>query len=266
MKKYISDWTVREVIRKGDVCLLRMVLEGDDPELFPDIMPGQFVQVKVEKSPLTYLRRPISIHFVNSEEREIGLLVQVIGEGTKIIAGVATGEKLNLIYPLGNGFSLPVNEDKRQRFLLVGGGVGVAPLLLLGHRLKRLGFTPDFLLGAFSADKFFDNKPFEETGNLYLTTEDGSAGEKGYVTDHTVLETWNYDFIYTCGPRPMMKAIAGYALSKGIPCEVSLENTMACGIGACLCCVEKTVGGNVCVCTAGPVFNILELQSWRGLK
>jgi dihydroorotate dehydrogenase electron transfer subunit len=118
-----------------------------------------------------------------------------------------------------------------------------------------MGYQPDFLLGASSKENFFDNPVFEKTGNLYITTDDGSAGVKGFVTSHPVLNEKKYDFIYTCGPRPMMKAVVKYANEKNIPCEVSLENTMACGIGACLCCVEKTDRGNVCVCTEGPVFD-----------
>ncbi|MDR1371675.1 MAG: dihydroorotate dehydrogenase electron transfer subunit [Dysgonamonadaceae bacterium] len=259
-KKFIADWTVREIIRKNDAFLLRLVLE-DENQAFPETLPGQFVQVLVKNSASTYLRRPISIHFVEPEKREIHLLIQITGEGTRQIAKTATGDKLNLICPLGNSFSLPERNDKSPKFfLLIGGGVGAAPLLYLGHRLRKIGYVPDFLLGAYSKENFFDNRPFETVGNLFLTTEDGSAGSKGYVTNHPVLETKTYDFIYTCGPRPMMQAVAQYARKKNIPCEISLENTMACGIGACLCCVEKTVyKGNVCVCTEGPVFNINEL-------
>jgi dihydroorotate dehydrogenase electron transfer subunit len=96
---------------------------------------------------------------------------------------------------------------------------------------------------------------FSRYGQLYITTEDGTAGEKGVVTDHSLLKTIKPDMIYSCGPKPMMQAVALYAQKQGIPCEVSLENLMACGIGACLCCVEKTVDGPVCSCTEGPVFN-----------
>ncbi len=103
-------------------------------------------------------------------------------------------------------------------------------------------------------------KEFEAVGKVHLSTEDGSAGEKGLVTKHSVLDG-KIDRIFCCGPSPMMKAVAGIAREKGIDCEVSLENMMACGLGACLCCVENTVKGNVCVCTEGPVFNI-EMLNW----
>jgi len=259
MKKYLSDWTVRNNIRKGDTCLLTLGLNDGEHAVFPIILPGQFVQIRVDGSPQTFLRRPISIHFVEPEKREIRLMVQAIGAGTRAISSLKAGDCINLLYPLGNGFTLPDVNSPKRRCLLVGGGVGSAPLLYLGHILRQSGHSVDYLLGAFSADSFFDNSPFEETGNLYLTTENGTAGVKGYVTDHSILKEEKYDFIYTCGPRPMMKAVAVYAQTHGIPCEASLENMMACGIGACLCCVEKTVKGNVCVCTEGPVFNINQL-------
>ncbi|MDR0685972.1 MAG: dihydroorotate dehydrogenase electron transfer subunit [Dysgonamonadaceae bacterium] len=263
MKRYISDWNVLQTTRKRDVCLLRLGLGEEEGKAFPDVLPGQFVQVRVDNSPSTYLRRPISIHYTIQEEREIWLLVRIAGEGTKTIAETKAGGKLNLIYPLGNGFSMPENNVEQQKLLLVGGGVGAAPLLFLGKRLKESGYVPDFLLGGYSMENFFDNSQFEAIGRLFLTTEDGSGGTKGFVTDHPVLYEEKYDFIYACGPLPMMKSVARYAFARHIRCEVSLENTMACGIGACLCCVEKTGRGNVRTCIEGPVFNIVDLESWQ---
>jgi dihydroorotate dehydrogenase electron transfer subunit len=122
-----------------------------------------------------------------------------------------------------------------------------------------MGCKPVFLLGARSRDDLLQLDDFRRQGDVYITTEDGSLGEQGYVTQHTVLSSRRFDQICTCGPKPMMMAVAQYAAARGIACEVSLENTMACGIGACLCCVEKTIEGHVCVCTEGPVFNINQL-------
>jgi dihydroorotate dehydrogenase electron transfer subunit len=167
-----------------------------------------------------------------------------------------------LIYPLGNSFSLPEKSGKTGKCLLVGGGVGIAPLLYLGACLQERGYKPEFLLGAKTKNDLLQIAEYRKFGKVHITTEDGSAGEKGYVTSHSVLQSEHYDFIYTCGPKPMMVAVAGYARTKRIPCEASLENTMACGIGACLCCVEKTVHGNVCACTEGPVMNIDQL-TWQ---
>ena len=146
-----------------------------------------------------------------------------------------------------------------HKALLVGGGVGVAPLLYLGAQMKEQGVEPTFLLGARTANDLLMLDEFKKYGRVCVTTEDGSEGEKGFVTNHSLLQQEHFDMIYTCGPTPMMKAVARYAKEKGIACEASLENLMACGLGACLCCVEKTTEGNLCVCKDGPVFNINRL-------
>ena len=142
---------------------------------------------------------------------------------------------------------------------MVGGGVGIAPLLFLGEKLAAMGCRPTFLLGARTASDLVELEQFNALGRVFLTTEDASAGERGFVTQHSVLEKECFARIYTCGPKPMMVAVAKYAKSQGIFCEVSLENKMACGLGACLCCVEDTTEGNICVCEKGPVLNINQL-------
>ena len=152
---------------------------------------------------------------------------------------------------------MPENPDRKV--LLVGGGVGTAPMLYLGEALLKMGCKPTFLLGARSKNDLLQLEQFEQFGDVYTTTEDGSMGEKGYVTMHSVLKDNKFDMIYTCGPKPMMVAVAKYAKANNIECEVSLENTMACGVGACLCCVENTDEGHLCVCKEGPVFNIKKL-------
>jgi dihydroorotate dehydrogenase electron transfer subunit len=149
-----------------------------------------------------------------------------------------------------------------SRILLVGGGIGTAPLLYTGKILKNSGFNPIFLLGGRTKNDIVQIEEFRKLGIVHITTEDCSAGEKGFVTNHSALASEKFDKIYACGPKPMMVAVAKYAKERDIDCEVSLENMMACGIGACLCCVEKTVRGNVCVCTEGPVFNINQL-TWQ---
>lgn len=259
MKKYMLDMKVVENCRlHQNYCLLK--LTSDD--VLPEMKPGQFVQVRVENSPKTFLRRPISINFVDRKANELWLLIQLVGDGTRKLAEACQGDIINLILPLGNGFSMPSQENSGQKLLLVGGGVGTAPMLYLGACLKEAGFNPCFLLGARSKNDLLQLDRFEEIGRTYVTTEDGSMGEKGFVTNHSVLAKAHFDRIYTCGPKPMMMAVANYAASNAISCEVSLENTMACGIGACLCCVEKLKDEHhVCVCTEGPVFNINKL-SW----
>lgn len=236
-----------------------VLIKLQSDEVLPEIKPGQFVEVKVDGSASTFLRRPISINFVDRENREIWLLVQLVGEGTKAMARLNEGDFLNVLFPLGNGFSVP---KKGEKVLLVGGGVGVAPLLEYGKALKEVGAKPVFLLGARTKTDLMQLDLFGKYGDVYITTEDGTEGEKGFVTQHSVLAKESFDRISTCGPKPMMVAVARFAKANSIPCEVSLENMMACGLGACLCCVEKTVKGNVCVCKEGPVFNINDL-TWQ---
>ena len=253
MKKYILDLKVKEVERIHQrYVLIKLTHETT----LPDMLPGQFVEVRVDGSPSTFLRRPISINFVDRENNELWLLVATVGEGTKQLAKLKFGDVLNCVLPLGNGFTPAKTGEK---VLLVGGGVGVAPLLYMGAEMKRQGIEPTFLLGARTANDLLMLPIFNMFGRAYVTTEDGSMGEKGFVTNHSILAEEHFDRISTCGPTPMMKAVARYARQNNVDCEVSLENLMACGLGACLCCVEKTTEGNLCVCKDGPVFNIKKL-------
>lgn len=254
MKKYVLDLTVSAVERINEKYVL--IRLADDKPL-PDMLPGQFVEVRVDNSPTTFLRRPISISFVDRGRNELWLLVAAIGDGTRAMASLAVGSRLNCLLPLGNGFTMPSSAS--ERVLLVGGGVGVAPLLYMGAEMRRCGCEPTFLLGARRSADLLLLDHFRRYGRVFVTTEDGSAGERGFVTNHSVLQSEHFDRIQTCGPKPMMVAVARYAAAAGIDCEASLENMMACGVGACLCCVEKTTEGNLCVCKEGPVFNINKL-------
>jgi dihydroorotate dehydrogenase electron transfer subunit len=254
MAKRIEDFIIKENHRlNNDFFILE--LKGND--YLPILKPGQFVQAKVEDSPETFLRRPLSIHDVDIEKNIIKILIQVAGKGTEKLSNLKPGEILNLIYPLGNSFSLPAEN---AHILLIGGGCGVAPLLFLGKYLKSKGYSPEILLGFKNSDRIIEFDEYKRIGPVYLTTEDGSKGEKGFVTDHPVLKEHHFDHICCCGPESMMKAVAGYCLNNDIICEVSLENLMACGFGVCLCCVVNTVDGNVCTCIDGPIFNINKLK------
>ena len=230
MKKYVLDLTVRSIEQLSPKhVLLRLTHE----QPLPEMLPGQFVEVRVDGSPTTFLRRPISINFVGKENNELWLMVAMIGDGTRQLGRLKPGDILNCVLPLGNGFTIQSNKNASHNVLLVGGGVGVAPMLYLGAVLKEVGYEPTFLLGGRTAKDLLELEYFNMYGRVCVTTEDGSMGEKGFVTNHSV--------------------------EHGITCEVSLENMMACGLGACLCCVEKTTEGNLCVCKEGPVFNINRL-------
>ena len=254
MKKYILDLIVKDNVSLHERYVL-LKLTHEDP--LPEMLPGQFAELKVEGSDTTFLRRPISINYVDREKNEVWFLVQTVGNGTRKLAQLCAGDKLNVVMPLGNSFTIPQNTS--QKVLLVGGGVGTAPMLYLGKVLVACGFKPVFLLGARSSKDLLQQDLFSALGDVYFTTEDGSAGEAGYVTQHSILQQEQFDCIYTCGPKPMMMSVAKYAREKAVECEVSLENTMACGVGACLCCVENTTEGHLCVCKEGPVFNINKL-------
>jgi dihydroorotate dehydrogenase electron transfer subunit len=256
MKKYILDLTVKAVER---ISPKHVLIRLTDDKPLPEMVPGQFVEVHVDGSPTTFLRRPISINFVDYQQNELWLMVAMVGDGTKALGKLQKGDKLNCVLPLGNGFSFQSDGIASHKALLVGGGVGVAPLLYLGAQMKEQGMEPTFLLGARTASDLLMLDEFKKYGRVCVTTEDGSEGEKGFVTNHSLLQQEHFEMIYTCGPTPMMKAVARYAKEKGIACEASLENLMACGLGACLCCVEKTTEGNLCVCKDGPVFNINRL-------
>ena len=257
MKKYVKELTVAAVDFPGERYVL---LKLTDDAALPEMRPGQFVNVRVDGSAATFLRRPISINYVDRARNELWLLVQMVGEGTRQLGRLGVGDRLDVLFPLGNGFSGV--RTAGERVLLVGGGVGVAPLLYYGEWLRARGAVPTFLLGARSAADLMELDEFGRRGGVCVTTEDGSAGERGFVTQHSVLQATRFDRIAVCGPKPMMVAVAKYAAASLTPCEVSLENMMACGLGACLCCVERTVRGNVCVCTEGPVFDTRDL-TWE---
>jgi len=255
MKKMMDLVVTENNKLNQNYCLIKLTTTDNSP--LPEMFPGQFVEVKVDNSPTTYLRRPISVNYVDRTTNELWLLIQVVGDGTYKMSEWKKGDTVNLLLPLGNTFSIP--EDRNSKLLLIGGGVGTAPMLFLGATLKEKGYNPAFLLGARTKEDLLQLDDFAKYGEVFCTTEDGSLGEMGYVTDHSVLKNTRFSQIYTCGPKPMMVAVARYAAANETDCEVSLENVMACGFGVCLCCVEKTREGHVCVCTEGPVFNIEKL-------
>lgn len=253
MKKVSLDMTVVSCERLSDSYGLLRLTHVDR---LPDMAPGQFVEILVSRSPKTFLRRPISINFVDCKTNELWLLVRNVGAATHSLINSKPGMTYNVVLPLGNGFS---KEGIGKTPLLVGGGVGVAPLLFFGKTLAENGIKVRFALGGRSAADLLMLDEFRKYGDVFMSTDDGTAGEPGVVTTNSVFDT-EISHVACCGPTPMMKAVAKIAASRDINCEVSLENNMACGLGACLCCVEDTRDGNVCVCTEGPVFNIKKLK------
>lgn len=253
MKK-IQDCNVSQVKHlNDDTYILELRME----ELPEKIESGNFAEIRVDHTPDVFLRRPFSVYDVDYEKKNISFFIKNIGKGTDLLGKLEEGDNVNIIYPLGNSFS----DNKTGKVLLIGGGTGIAPLLLLARKVKKSGSEVFYLIGGRTAKDIHLVEEFETYGTVLITTEDGSLGEKGMVTDHSIWESVS-DFakIYTCGPDPMMKAVAKITQAKQIPCEASLENTMACGFGACLCCITETTEGNKCVCTEGPVFNVNDLK------
>lgn len=258
--KQVQLFTIQERIAYGERCF---ALTLRHPGKMNPIAPGQFVEVDVPGIKDVFLRRPISVHDVDVAANTVTLLIQIVGKGTAHLSQLKVGDSLSLVYPLGKGFS--VSENVKSP-ILVGGGVGIAPLLYLAKCYAAVGIRPTILLGGRTQDLIPTRESFAPYGDMLYATEDGSLGFKGLVTNHPqfvgMLQEGEADMIQTCGPTPMMKAVARMAVSSKLPCEVSLENTMACGIGACLCCVCDTDEGHLCVCKEGPVFDVSRLSRW----
>ncbi len=226
-----------------------MILGGDTAKI---TAPGQFVNIAI---PGLYLRRPISICDYSHVRGEITLLYDVVGEGTREMSQMKAGTKLNILSGLGNGFS---TSSIGSSPLLLGGGIGCAPLMALARTLRQQGKNPVAILGFnTAADSFGMERWFDQIGvEAYVATVDGSLGTKGFVTDVIREKKISGDHFYACGPMPMLKA-----LCQGLemPGEVSIESRMGCGFGACMCCSVETADGAKRICKDGPVFRKEEL-------
>lgn len=216
----------------------RMVLVGDTQYL---TAPGQFVNIAIEGC---YLRRPISV--CDYDEKSITLIYKVVGRGTEIMSRMQAGEKLDVLTGLGNGFSTAATTESP---VLVGGGVGVPPLYNLAKKLQAAGKKVQVVLGFNRADEIFYAEEFRSLGvDVHIATADGSVGIKGFVTD--AMKEMEFDYVYTCGPLPMLKAIYAATECDG---EYSFEERMGCGFGACMGCSCQTKKGSKRICKEGPV-------------
>ncbi|WP_031516144.1 dihydroorotate dehydrogenase electron transfer subunit [Desulfofalx alkaliphila] len=244
------------------------LLEFYAPQLAKLTQPGQFVHVKCSDSTDPLLRRPISIHRVNREKGTVSLLYRVVGKGTLLLSQLQAGQRLSVMGPLGKGFKLP---EKGRRVAVVAGGIGIAPLYLLIKELLDLGFEPEVFIGARNADHLPVVEDIRAMGlEVKVATDDGDLGHRGPITQllNRTIENKGqgcFDIIYTCGPVPMMKAVAKIAEQNGIVAQVSLEEKMGCGVGACLACTCKVkIAGDRAVtlkrvCADGPVFDAGEV-------
>ena len=229
-------------------------LEVDAPELSRLAMPGQFAQIKLPSNEFT-LRRPLGIASTNDS---VNFFYRVVGKGTKFLSTLKAGTTLDILAPLGNGFSM----NNQSKVLLVGGGMGIAPLLSVAEKIREA----EVLIGGRNKDevvfwiKEFARLPAVDI--IFVTTDDGSYhyGRKGYIADYLpeILSADKYSAVYTCGPDVMMFGTALEAIANGLHCEVCFERRMACGLGACLSCSIETVNGLKKVCKDGPVFDARE--------
>ncbi|MBQ2804127.1 MAG: dihydroorotate dehydrogenase electron transfer subunit [Lachnospiraceae bacterium] len=231
-----------------------------ETRLAKEAHPGQFVGV-YPRNKSTLLPRPISICEVNEEKTALRLVYRIAGQGTGEFATYVAGDKVEILGVLGNGF--PLEEGKGKKVFLMGGGIGVPPILQLA---KEMDAKKSILVG-YRNNQLFLKEDLEQYGQVFVATEDGSAGTRGNVMDAIAANGLEADVIFACGPMPMLRAIKKYAAEHQIKAYISLEEHMACGVGACLGCVVKTKEidhhshvNNARICTDGPVFEAEEVE------
>lgn len=217
--------------------------------------PGQFVHIQVSED--FYLRRPVSISDIDKENKTMTLLYKVMGKGTDAMTEKKVAEKVDVLGPGGQGF--PIAKINTKQALLVGGGIGVPPLYYLGKLLEKKGVQVTSILGFRSAEDAFLVDEFEALGDVYVTTNDGTLGHQGLVTDLFPQVKGSFDTYFTCGPTVMLKAVANEL--SGVPGYISMEERMGCGIGACFACVvpSNDEKGYRRICCDGPVFDAKEV-------
>ena len=229
----------------------------EEQDVAAKAVPGQFISL-YSRDGSRLLPRPISICEIERENRRLRIVYRRVGKGTEEFSRLAPGEALPVVGPLGNGFTLT-----EGRSILIGGGIGIPPMLALA---KALPGGVHVVLG-YRDKNLFLHEEFTPYATVHIATEDGSVGTKGNVIDAIKAKGLTADMIYACGPIPMLKGVKAYAASEGIPAQISMEEKMACGIGACLACVcqsrEKDAHSNVCnkrICKDGPVFMAEEIE------
>jgi dihydroorotate dehydrogenase electron transfer subunit len=235
--------------------IYRMALKVDAGAL-DYFRPGQFLHIKIPSGELL-LRRPISINDYDCAKSEIRIAYLVTGEGTKRLVKVRAGEELDILFPLGNGFKL---EDSHKKVLLIGGGIGIAPLLSVMTYYPGRQYTA--LLGYRCKDMVYELEEFEKRAKVYVTTDDGSLGQKGFATDllEEQLKTDTPDVILACGPHCFFGSLKKITSRYTIPAYASLEQRMGCGTGGCSVCVCNIAGENRRICVEGPVFDLSEVE------
>ena len=240
-------------------------------ELAADAGPGQFIAI-YPKNESTLLPRPISICEVDKEEGKLRIVYRIAGKGTREFSSYREGDTTEILGVLGNGFPMErgLSTDKAagKRVFLMGGGIGIPPMLELAKELSKSDSATEInIIVGYRDSSLFLKQDLEKYGNVYIATEDGSVGTKENVMNAIEANGLQADVIFACGPMPMLRAIKGYAEEKGVDAYISLEERMACGVGACLGCVCKTKEvdhhshvNNARICTDGPVYEAREVE------
>lgn len=253
------------------------VMELESPQIATSVQPGQFVHMLLPNADSHVLRRPFSVYGTSEDKSKLSILYQVVGVGTDYLTSVQPGTTIEMIGPVGHGWQPP---QEAQKVLLVGGGVGAAPLFMLCETLVKAGKKVDMILGAQTEQAMVTRNAYEtlfgisedlkpgsatreglHSCTLSCATDDGSYGHSGFCTalveqalQNAEHENKPYDYMAVCGPEILMRLVKEQAEAAHVPCEVSMERRMACGIGACLSCVVDTVHGKKRACVDGPVF------------
>ncbi len=251
---------VKKEFLKDDICKMTILA----PEIAKSAKPGQFLEIRVVDNIEPLLRRPISIYNVDKDKDEVEFIFQIKGNGTELLSKRREGELLDIMGPLGYG---TFKFDGYKNIAIIGGGIGIFPLYELSKRAKNAGVNSSIYIGFRNKDLVMLEDEFKKVcDELILTTDDGSYAKKGFAINFLKEDAKQNkpDCIYACGPLPMLKAVQAFAKEENIPCQISLEERMACGIGVCLGCAVKYVGNDNVnykhVCKNGPVFNATEVE------
>ncbi|MFC1517490.1 dihydroorotate dehydrogenase electron transfer subunit [Candidatus Margulisiibacteriota bacterium] len=254
----MKDLTV-DILENKKVSSAFSLLKFKYPE---KILPGQFFNIRIKDGLDPYLRRPISVHDLDSKTKTVSLLYKVVGHGTEVLSGKKKGSQLKVLGPLGNSFDAKGLTSK-SKIAIVGGGVGIAPFLYLVKELKKKGIKIYAFLGFRNKKEIYIDPELKKAcQEVFIATDDGSAGHCGAVTSCFAEELNKIDLkrVFVCGPDPMLKIMHAICRKAEVPAEYSLESIMGCGIGACLCCVCDTIKGYKKVCSDGPIFKDEELK------
>lgn len=262
----MSELLLAELVKKEQLKPDIFKFSVKAPSIVKNSKPGNFIEIRVSDQTEPFLRRPISIYNLDRENGILEFIFQVKGKGTEILAKREIGSQIDIIGPLGYG---TFKYENYENIAIIGGGIGVFPLYELAKSAKRDNKSVNTYLGFRSKDFVVLEDEFKKvSNNIVLTTDDGTYAEKGFAINYLQkdIEAGKIDSIYACGPLPMLKAVQKLAIEKNIPCQISLEERMGCGLGVCLGCAVKTAKSTKeapeywHVCKAGPVFNAKDVE------